>query len=584
MTLTQTLRLVAPLAAEERYRRLKAWTFPTADRKSIRWLIQAFGEVRLPNPFASPKAVADRGVVGTPILLIDAARELGKLDELAAELKPLSDAKVENAPRLLALVELARGVGKDALPILKGRHEELGNKPKLESDGFGNSRNGQVVDTADYLLAREALASSVPELNAIGEELASRLDSMGQSYSGLWVIGRTRRDLAEDRARKAGAPTAASSTDPGLALWSPRHVSTFVPEGDARERALWAESEGVVGHIAGNGANDFLLSRIPLTGTFEFSVDAYSGSYAEATVGYGGLIAEPTGFNTQSGIHNLGYGDRVARPGIFARYDAFNRITIRVSPGKVSYLVNGHLFYEDTKATTTSPWLTLNAASQRHTAFKNATLTGRPEIPHEVPLAGGDGLDGWDSSTYYETTPSRRAAVEPNPINRRAQVSTKPVEPDWRAVDGEIRGRRVDPSTSNAFNPNYLSASIALDNSAGNPVMPSRLAYVRPMGDGDSIAYEFFYQAGETMVHPAVGHLAFLIEPEGVRLHALVPPGEGVGDVGPGNVLDDPTGRRDAVVLKPGDWNAAVVRLKGCTLSLEVNGTLVSRAGPRPRR
>jgi tetratricopeptide (TPR) repeat protein len=572
-TLSQTLRMVALLPVEERYRRLKAWTFPTRDRKSVRWLVQAWSDFKLPAPFVTPKPIADRGLIGTPLLLIDAARELKQLDALAAELKPLAEAKVENAARLLVQVEIARGVGKEVVPIIRARLDEIG-KPR-QAGLQGRADQQAIVELADYHLARETLASPDPEVNAVGEEFAIRLDGMARSYSGIWVIGRTGRDLANYRARRAGAPGEASSTDPGLALWSARQVSTFTPEGDARDRAVWTESDGMVAHIAGNGGTDLLMSRYPLTGTFEFSVDAYSGAYAEATAGYGGLIAEPTPFFRQSGVHNLGNQDTVARPGVFARYDAFNRITIRVEPGKVTYLVNGHLFYEDTKGTATSPWLILYAPSQRHTAFRNATLTGHPEIPREVALSGGDGLDGWDSSSYFESIPPGRSMGKLARSSRQENVPTKPGDFDWHAFDGEIRGRHAASSAVGTTDRIYYSPGISDEPPAANDPRPSRLAYHRPLSDGDSIAYEFFYQPGETMVHPAVGHLAFLVEPEGVRLHALVPLGDGIGNVGPSNVLEDPAGRRDAVALKPGGWNAATIRLKGATLALEVNGKLV---------
>ncbi len=571
-TLAQAMRLMVPLPVEERYRRLKAWTFPTPDRRSVRSLIQTWGEFRLPAPFVNPPAMGDRGVIGTPLLLIEAARELNQLDALAAELKPLAAANVENAATLLALVDLARGAAKAALPVLKARSEELG-KQKEQNPGQRGYITDQASELVDYLLVRQALASLDSEVSTLGQELGNRLDSVAMPRSSLWTIGRVGRDLANYQAKRAGAPAEASSVDPGLALWSPRHAASFTPEGNPRQRALWAESEGTVGHIAGNGGTDALLSRYPLTGTFEFAVDAYSGSYAEANAGYGGLIVEPIASYRSSGIHTLSYGDVVPRPGVFARRGAYNRITIRVEPGKVTYLINGHLFFEDTKASASSPWLILSAASQRRTVFRNATLTGRPEIPREVRLSDGDSLDGWDASTYSETSQPRRSADAQGRSSRALTPPRKPGDFDWHAADGEIRGRRLNASGA-SVNQNYYSGNIALDYSSV-ATRPSRLAYLRPLADGDSVAYEFYYQPGETMVHPAIGHLAFLVEPEGVRLHALVPSGEGVGEVGPDNVLDVPGSRRDAVSLKPGEWNAATVRVKGTKLGLEVNGKLV---------
>ena len=302
------------------------------------------------------------------------------------------------------------------------------------------ARNAALM--VEYLLAREAMASADPAAGGLGERLALRVGEEGRILNVEAYVIQTGRDLAEYRARRAGAPAVASAGDPGLASWSPRNVPDLTPTGDPRARPIWAESAGTVAHLAGNGGVDFVLSRYPLAGTFEFSVDASRGGWNVGTVGYGGVYVDPGG-------RPLAQLQRLRSPdqGGFDR-GPFSRITIRVAPGRVSYLVNGHLFYEDTKATATSPWLGLGATSVRQAAFRNATLAGRPEIPRQVNLAAGDGLDGWDVSTYGESAPHRRSAGVLDQRGQAVQRRDGPVEHDWQAVDGEIRGRKVDPTTS----------------------------------------------------------------------------------------------------------------------------------------
>jgi hypothetical protein len=272
---------------------------------------------------------------------------------------------------------------KEALPAIRARLDELKKKDPTTETRIGRNPG---LDLADYLLALDAIASTDPELNVGGEELANRLIELARNYNHFWVIGRVCHDLAQFRARRAGAPAEGIAADPGLALWSSRHAAFFATERAGQDRALWAESGGMVGHVVGSssqfGAADLLMFRYPLVGTFEFSVDAY----AEGTVGYGGLFAEPIALDYRpTGVRSLGYGEMVARPGLFARSGSYNRITIRVAPGKVSYLVNGHLFYEDTRSSATSPWLVLIASGHRQAAFRNPTLAGRPEIPARSP-------------------------------------------------------------------------------------------------------------------------------------------------------------------------------------------------------
>ena len=41
------------------------------------------------------------------------------------------------------------------------------------------------------------------------------------------------------------------------------------------------------------------------------------------------------------------------------------------------------------------------------------------------------------------------------------------------------------------------------------------------MLEDGQIAYEFYYEPGKVMVHPALDRLAFLLEPDGVKIHRL---------------------------------------------------------------
>ena len=57
----------------------------------------------------------------------------------------------------------------------------------------------------------------------------------------------------------------------------------------------------------------------------------------------------------------------------------------------------------------------------------------------------------------------------------------------------------------------------------------SLLRYQRPLLEGESISYDFFYDPGEAEVHPSLGRVAFLIEPNGVRVHWIT---DGTNDFG----------------------------------------------------
>jgi len=73
-----------------------------------------------PAPFPSIKVLpsCEAGVASTIGLLFEAARELGKLDELVGELKQAADQKVEGAEPLFLLAEINGGRGDKVLPRL----------------------------------------------------------------------------------------------------------------------------------------------------------------------------------------------------------------------------------------------------------------------------------------------------------------------------------------------------------------------------------------------------------------------------------------------------------------------------------
>src|SRR5262249_52872006 len=186
----------------------------------------------------------------------------------------------------------------------------------------------------------------------------------------------------------------------------------------------------------------------------------------------------------------------------------FNRLTVQVSPGKVRCLVNGQLFFEDVDPPPTSPWLMLVSDMGRRPVFRNFQLSGKPEVLGEVPLSAGDYLEGWMIHVYNGTLPQRLQPKEPAQQevfdrygNYLQDEARKPMVYDWQARGGEILGRKLDRP--------------------GERPVPSKLAYFRPLHPGETVRYEFFYQPGKVQVHPSLGRLAFLLEPEGVRLHWL---------------------------------------------------------------
>jgi hypothetical protein len=88
------------------------------------------------------------------------------------------------------------------------------------------------------------------------------------------------------------------------------------------------------------------------------------------------------------------------------------------------------------------------------------------------------------------------------------------------------------------------------------------LRYHRPIQENGTMTYEFLYNPGKSMVHPVLGKLAFLLEPDGVKLHRLTDTLHGPARLDPANAVDDPSCRRgpDRLPLKTGEWNRLALR------------------------
>ncbi len=102
------------------------------------------------------------------------------------------------------------------------------------------------------------------------------------------------------------------------------------------------------------------------------------------------------------------------------------------------------------------------------------------------------------------------------------------------------------------------------------------LAYQRPMLEDGTIEFELYYVPGEFEVHPAVGRVALLLQPTGVKQHKLTNARWETADLRPDNEAAV-EGAADAVPLKANDWNRVAVSVQKDLLTLTVNGTEVAK-------
>lgn len=579
-------RKLAAMPPEERYRVLSDFTLPKGNRKALRLVMEFVPRDAPPDVFATtdemngehrslriPAQGIGEDLFSTGFLLVDAAAAVGKLDELLAALDPLAEAKVEGARELVALARLRQG-NRAAADAELARHFE-----ELKGIADQNAGGDRAYPLQSHLFAAETARD--PALARASVNVLDQLLRLSkQSYNDpvrshiRWALALTAAAL-----RPEGSRDVLENAAP--AAWTAAAYETGAEHAAGSAPNLWLAQDGMINHLCGpHDAN--LFFRYPLTGNFEFACDAQDGDWGEGNLGYGGVMVEFWGYGNTSLAYGDGrHGATGRQPAPFARAGQFNRLSVRVQDDVVTFLVNGHPAYRD--RTGDNPWLALHADWGRNPVFGNLRLTGTPVIPREVSLSEDPRLRGWISSFYGETRPDPLAgmttaggqpvssAQDQSPPGLYATVisgrvvtsamggntSASSQEFDWQQSNGEIVGRRSSAG-------------------AGGPLQ-SRLYYHRPLLDGERMRYEFYYVPESVEVHPAIGRLAFLLEPDGVELHWMTDGEAEAAGLAPDNRVVVAGERRGParLPLTPSDWNQVEVARTADVLTISVNSVAV---------
>ena len=249
------------------------------------------------------------------------------------------------------------------------------------------------------------------------------------------------------------------------------------------------------------------------------------------------------------------------KPCPFVRQEAnrsmFNRVSIRSKEDQIHFAANLHPMWFDSPAALQSPWLGLRSRGENRPMFRNFQLSGQPVIPREISLSTGDELRGWQTQFFGETQPRFQPGTVPVNLLQTEGAVPLLAESDWKMSQGVIEAAKQEVAEGASHQ--------------------SLLRYQRPLLDGESISYEFFYQVDQAAVHPAIGRLAFLLEPGGIRIRWITDgPLEWTG-LAEDNATLEPLNRRGPrpFPLKQGEWNSISVSREAGKINLSLNGSLV---------
>lgn len=542
-------RALAQLNSEAQFDLLSKWSMPAESPTKIRVFAalvptqappvefaRARGERPRETSFPVSSIGEVRGIYSTAWSLVVAARETGQLKRLITDLRQLADKKTPNADLLLSLAEIADGRG-DISRVTNAISQRV---TQLKGAAPASGATPVNIDPADVVLACAALQH--PTLRPLGSQMFAVLLDRTHGRTASHVRPFLNQALAT-AILLGPEPAGESRLDSQLKYWAPVSGTLSTSNSSLAPRASWLVHEDHLLHVSGS-SHDALMLRFPLEGEFEFQCETQIGGLV-ATNGqliYGGLGYQVSGAE----FHILGSDGAAAgqRPCPFVRphfLSSFNRLSMASMTGSTTASVNLHPMWTDKSGFRASPWLGLASSGEARPLFRNLKLTGRPVIPRSVRLIDGLQLRGWDAQEFGDRSHGEAEG-----------------QSDWRLTDGVLHVANTESKTAATHREHVLF-------------------YQRSLLEAESVSYEFFYKSGECDVAPTLGRVAFLLQPDGVRIRWLTDGQYDWTGLAADNAVTEPLNRRGPrpLPLRANDWNRATIARTKDTVTLSLNDEAV---------
>jgi len=554
---------ITKLSAEERYEYLTRWVLPGETHQDFR-----LGLAFVPTDPSPPVlqqynlgAEDDAGQVigdtvngrgGYPISpafdLIAVATRLGKLGEIRSRINTAAvEGEFQERCRLalLILTDIAR---KDYQPAIghlddlaaRLREEAFEEYPKRWPETLAAWAGIQPPETRQA--ASELLFGMLH--NQVRTGYARGPDAWDRGVAALGGLLAHHESLG----KQAVQESLVSSLSFELEHFSPLSRTTALTRGYGFPVTRWISASGHIEKIAGHN-EDYLMYHSPLRGDFELECDVSHFGWSDCHPCVAGVWAAAT--QNQS---TLAIGEfRSARPPEqlvpeMSLFDESIHYRVVVRDGNCTTYLNGRPVHEEALPRDHDPWISIRSPWNANSVVHGLRMSGSPEIPEQVRLSVLPDLTGW--TAYYDESVGRTGSHWSHYVDRMGV--------------GSIVGRRQDVPVAAA--------------------QESLLRYQRPMFEDGTIEYDFFYGSGRFHVHPSLDRRAFLLTPEGVRLHWIT---DGVYDLtglDPANSMVEPGCRQgpDQLPLIPEAWNHLKLSVNGDQVELTLNGKLVYRCKLEP--
>lgn len=532
------------LELNDQYEFLLDWVLPSMSHDTIRMSarIESADSGMLPRSQSDSEnrqrplfRGAGTKLICPAIDLVDVAAKLGHLQELRRRVVDIPDsprpAFRASFASLLLLIDLAR----EDQAAARSSAEMLTALAR-------NVRDFDEVDQWPFLVAawagirtvagRSVVADLLLEIHAqqIVEEKTQQPTAATEHFAAM--NGQVQKTLIGNSS-ELPAPFLPSNR------WIRSDIVTARSHSAGWPLSMWSRQQDGL-QVLSSHQQSLLLYQLPLRGSFDFSCELPSQAADDVCMMYGGVYATPQGEplqNRRGNIHSdeiIPFAPPITPPGEWAW------CRIRVRDGDCTMFYNGRVLSRRTLEDNHDPWLAIRCTSARRLpVIRNVRIDHTPSVPSEVDLCAAPELHGWWS--YYGEVVGRNGIWQ-HTVDDAGQGLTAAREPEFYGTGKE-----------------------------------SLLCYYRPLREGESLKYDFFYNPGVTEVHPAIGDLAFLLRPDGVALHPVTDGKYEQRMIEPTAAISvaESSASLSALPLKQRAWNQCRVQLLRDSLDIYVNEQLV---------
>ena len=542
------------MSLEERYRALANWVLPNDDHPFLRLYGTFAGSNGLPShdvisaeltgtnrPDPSSRREYVNPELEAPVLdLIAIAKESQRLNELLALAEPQADddAVLKRSRVVLRLlIQIAANQPDEAKQSL-GQLVAL--LPTLTDDAPTTDRWPELIASYAGLQRAELRSDTLPLLTAVLDQYRKRIADPAWEARVVALRDRCQSLIESDTVPLVGGAS------PKRQWVSSRLERTEVHPWAPASR--WFYRDGTAMHLAGEG-DGYAYFQSPLRGSFTVEAEVTTGRWTETNLLYHGHWAGPHYSKAQIGLGTLLSKTEGPKLEPILEFEERCRLKLEVKPNKASWFINQREVHELALPDKPDPWLALMTPGNSSGHARQVRITGTPEIPEELDLSSDENLLGWSASLYGD------------PMNTSNNYGVQDRSHDaWKLSSQQIVGTKFDR--------------------VRNQKRQSLLRYHRPLAEDAVVSYDFFYEKGTTHVHPALGRTAFLLEPDGVKVHVLTDADSDQAGLSPDNqiAVSIPPEVSASIPLNDHEWNQLQLLLIGDQVQLKLNGVLIFAA------